>query len=51
MEHVTCSVRGEVHSGFCEENLKDRDHFQGLILYRKIILKWMLKGRGKDDAG
>ena len=29
--------------GFAGKKLKDGDHFQGLSLYRKIILKWMLK--------
>ena len=35
--------RGNVHTGFWWENLRERDHFGRLSLNGRIILKWILK--------
>jgi hypothetical protein len=36
-------VRGEVHTGFWWVVLKARNHFEGLGVDGKIILKWIFK--------
>jgi hypothetical protein len=38
--HVACIGRGEMGTGFCRENLKERDHWEDLDIGRRIILKW-----------
>jgi hypothetical protein len=34
---------GEVHAGFWWENVRERDNFEDLGVYGRIILKWTLK--------
>jgi hypothetical protein len=36
-------VRGEVHTGFWLFFLKARNHFEGIGVDGKIILKWIFK--------
>jgi len=35
--------RGEVHTGFWWENLKERDHLEDLGVDRKITLRWTFR--------
>ena len=37
--HVARMVRREVHRGLWWRNLRERDHLEDLVVYRKIILK------------
>ena len=34
---------GEVHVGFCWENLRERDHLEDLGLDGKVMLEWSSK--------
>jgi hypothetical protein len=36
-------VRGEMHTGFWWGVLKARNHFEGLGVDGKVILKWIFK--------
>jgi hypothetical protein len=42
--------RFEMHTIFWLENLKGRDHLEGLSVDRKIILEWMLGKWGGEDV-
>jgi hypothetical protein len=35
--------RGEMHTGFCWGDLRDRDHLEDLGVDGRIILKWIFK--------
>jgi hypothetical protein len=35
--------RGEVYTGFCLGNLRERDHFEDPYLDGRIILKWIFR--------
>jgi hypothetical protein len=43
------ALRGESSYMFWRENLKDRDHLEGLNLYVRILLKCVLEGLGGLD--
>jgi hypothetical protein len=41
-----CSVyggRGEMHTGFCWGNLRERDHLEVPVIDGKIILRWIFR--------
>jgi hypothetical protein len=38
---------GGMHRGFWYENLKERDHLEDLILYGRVMLKWLLKKKNE----
>ena len=40
-----------MYRGFGRENLRGRDRLEDLIIYRKIILKWIFKSRMGEWAG
>jgi len=42
------ACRGEVHTGFCGRNLRERDHLEDPGLGGRIILKWIFR---KWDGG
>jgi len=46
--HVARVGRGEVRTGFCWGNLRDRDYLENLGLDGRIILKWIFR---KWDVG
>jgi len=39
---------GEVHTGFWRENLREGDHFEGLGIDRRIILKRIFEQWGGE---
>jgi hypothetical protein len=41
--HVACMGRGEVHTGFWWENLKEGDHLEGPGIGGKIKLEWIFQ--------
>jgi hypothetical protein len=36
------NMNAEMHTGFCWGTLEERDHFEGLCVGGRIILKWFL---------
>jgi len=38
--------RGEVHTGFWLENLRERDHLKDSVLEERKILKWIFQEAG-----
>jgi hypothetical protein len=42
--------RSEIRTKFGSENLKEKVHFECLGMSRRIILKWILKEIGSEDA-
>jgi hypothetical protein len=42
------SRRLEMHAEYWSENLKGRDHYDGLSVCRRIILKWMVEVTWED---
>jgi hypothetical protein len=43
MGHIVHMGRGEVHMGFCWENLRERDHLEDPVIDRRIILEWIFR--------
>jgi len=41
--------RGEVHVGFCWEDLRERDHLEDLGLDGKVMLEWTSKQSFWED--
>ena len=39
----TVGGRGKLHTGFCREDLRGRDHTEDIGIDRMIILKWIFK--------
>jgi hypothetical protein len=37
-----------MHTGFWWGNVRERDHLEGTVIYREIILKWIFR---KSDVG
>jgi len=44
--HVARVRRGDVYTGYRWGNLRERDRFEDLGLYGRIILKWILRKWG-----
>lgn len=44
-EIVEVWERREIQREFCSWNVKKREQFEDLDVYRRIILKWILKNR------
>jgi hypothetical protein len=42
-KHVACMARGEVHTGFWWENLREEDHLKDQGIDGRIILKCILE--------